>query len=529
MAAVTQMLLSARGAQRASAVRCARAPGAAGVHRHARCAMLGPMRMPRHHPTLPLRALRTLAAVGLTAALAACGGPSPAPDPVDGAGDGGAERDADDASDTALTPDTLACVPGARYCTGAREAALCDEAGAGPASVTPCTGATACEPATGLCRATVCEPDKVQCLTLGTYHRCRADGSSWGEPEGCPAERFCAEGACRACPAERVECLSEATFRQCAADSSGWSPETPCPEGELCLGQACVPCAMEASCPTPDSLRRRCAEPGAAYDVTVTCPPGTSCLDGGCYACSPGAEACADDGHSRRCAADGLSWEAPTACAEGEVCLDGRCQLYLCVPQVLLLIDGSGSMVPHWSAVQAAVATLVTDNPALRFGLAVFPSGGASCGTDGLLQVTFAPNNGGAIAAWFADYAPTGATPLWKALDEVDARAPAWFGEYGGTVVLLSDGEDTCFAPSTAHPGPLKAELATTTSHLNLVRKVTTYVIGYNFGPATEMIDTIARNGGTSFTAHIPAGNEADLTAAFQAIVGDLKLCSPNP
>jgi hypothetical protein len=466
-----------------------------------------------------------LAALGCALALAAC-----ASDPADPGDPDTAVAPLDtvdvmhDTTPDATEPiDTNLCAPDALYCVSIREAAVCNAVGDGPSSVTPCNGATACEPATGLCRPTICAPDKQLCLNLHDYQVCNANGSGWSETRTCASDRFCADGACRACQANRVECLSETTFRACPADSSAWSPETPCPDEQRCIAGACEPCDLATECLPGNKLHRYCQNPAVDFDETVTCQPGRTCMDGGCFACSPDVVECKQETTFRRCSADGLAWGGEESCGTDEVCFQRECHYYGCIPRVLLLVDSSGSMGTNWIAVKNTIAALVAANPNIRFGLKNFPSAGTTCDVDASIEIPFAQDQSADFVEWFQGHSANGATPLVRAMQVLNENAAAMYGAFGGAVVLLSDGDDTCYTG-----GAPKVDAAVATSGLYLDHKVRTYVIAYNYSGDTTILDTIANNGGSG-AGYLAADDQAELLAAFQEAVDDVKLCDESP
>ncbi|MCC6620947.1 MAG: VWA domain-containing protein [Deltaproteobacteria bacterium] len=464
--------------------------------------------------------------------------------PLAACGDEGATTDGTDTSVTTTTDvavteaidnaevvDTAGqvCPPGKLFCVSPSEAGQCNADGSGIASTTPCIGATACEPATGLCRATICAPNTTGCLDLERYQVCAFDGSGWGDPQACAEGLFCAEGKCRACTESEVECLSETTYRRCAEDASAWSSELLCPSDYRCVGEpgdeaACKRCGFERVCIDDAKVRVRCTSGELAYQEDILCPLGQTCQQGFCRACAPDQSECLSETSFRQCADDGSAWSAETPCPEGEACFEDKCLPYGCSPRVLFLVDYSGSMGPHWEAVAASVASIVSANPEVRFGLKSFPDADSSfsCDVGKDLEIDFAKDQGATFATWFATHDPPGATPLAAGMGMVFEEAETLFGSLGGFVIVLSDGFDSCYG--SANPA-IRDYLALTAAAL-YEKKVETYGIAYAFGDqeAGEM-DTIAKNGGTGESEAIDAGNEDELTAALEDIIDRVKFC----
>lgn len=435
------------------------------------------------------------------------------------------------------------CVPDALFCLSPRESARCDATGDEIATRVPCEGATACEPATGLCRPTVCEPEAQVCLNLREYQVCALDGSGYGEVFTCEEPLFCADGRCRACVENEVECLSDTTFRRCAEDASAWSEELLCQLDHRCDPDAEIPgcklCGLEKTCISEGKARQQCTSGELTWQEDTTCSPSERCVDGECIACEANVSECLTETTYRLCTSDGKEWSDELTCPEGEACLlddeqpegetrRGGCLPYECSPRVLLLVDYSGSMGTHWPSVQASVAALVAANPDLRFGLKTFPDvRNSSCGVSGELEIPFGDNDAETFDDWFEGNNPSGATPLAEGVDVMRENAHDIFGDLGGSMIVLTDGQDSCYYNQGV---AIQTFLALATSALYIEHRVTTYSIGYSFGGATPIeLDTIAINGGSGLRAHIAAGNEEELTEALEGVIDRVKFCRPPP
>ncbi len=434
------------------------------------------------------------------------------------------------------------CPPDALFCISPRESGRCDATGDAIASRTPCEGATACEPSTGLCRPTICEPEAQVCLNLREYQVCAIDGSGYGEVRTCEEPLFCASGKCRACVENEVECLSDTTYRRCAEDATAWSEELRCQNDHLCDADAeepgCKRCGLERTCVNPGRARAQCTSGEIAWQEDTTCAASERCVDGECIACQAGASECLTETTYRVCSDDGKAWSEALSCVEGEACLldetqpegetrRGRCLPYECSPRVLFLVDFSGSMSTHWDAVRTSVAALIANNPELRFGLKTFPDvRNASCSVSGTLELPFG-ESAEVFDDWFIDNRPVGATPLAEGVDVMRENASEIFGELGGNMIVLTDGEDSCYYNQGL---AIQTFLALATSGLYVDSRVTTYSIGYSYGGSTPIeLDTIAINGGSGLRQHIAAGNEEELTDALAGVIDRVKFCSPPP
>lgn len=278
-----------------------------------------------------------------------------------------------------------------------------------------------------------------------------------------------------------------------------------------------------------------CNETGDAWEST-SCPESQACNEqtGACagVVCSPSSKACADGTSIHECLPSGTGWLPKQACGEGFSCVNGSCMDQECITQVMFLVDISGSMVVNWEAVSASVAKLGAMSPTASFGMWVFPKYVSSgCDVPPAPELEPKPNQGAALQQWFLDNDPFGLTPLVDAMKTVSTSLPAVFAGGMGTLVVLSDGADTCAYPmmtdQVAREELIIQDLATATKSLNEQNGIKTYVIAYNFveQSKTGELIAIAENGGTGKTTYIEAGSEMELMSALVGIGQDIKLC----
>lgn len=262
-----------------------------------------------------------------------------------------------------------------------------------------------------------------------------------------------------------------------------------------------------------------CALSTACHPPTGACSP---------VVCEPQTTSCASSFATRRCLPTGTGWEPAEACPDGLGCQDGTCIDPSCLARALLLVDASSSMAAHWDAVQASIAAVAAANPKVTFGLLPFPAS-AACGVTVLPAVPIDTKDPAAVPTWFAAHAPYGQTPLVDALAATEQAAVALFGPVGGSLVVLSDGADTCAWPLEPDPvdreAKVTAALAASAAMLRDAHGVQTWVIGYAYQGSTGQLDAIAQSGGTATGAWVPAGSEQELTLALGSIVADLKGC----
>ena len=177
-------------------------------------------------------------------------------------------------------------------------------------------------------------------------------------------------------------------------------------------------------------------------------------------------------------------------------------------------------MKPHWGTVRESVLKLVSAHDKTRFGLMAFPAEGKCSIPAGPAIPLTGYGKSILFDAYFQTYGPGMSTPLLAAVKQVRDSRENLFGDQAGTVVILSDGEDTCEGPKPKIISELKSEITALTA-----QGVKTYVIGYNYQGDTGQLNVMARSGGTGYETFIPAGNEAELNDAFKGIVSDIKLC----
>jgi Mg-chelatase subunit ChlD len=212
------------------------------------------------------------------------------------------------------------------------------------------------------------------------------------------------------------------------------------------------------------------------------------------------------------------------------VCLNGNCINQACIAEVVLLVDTSQSMGKNWEAVSTSIQKLAAMSPNASFAMVSFPSAKATgCGVPTGASVPMGSNQAGTFFEWFADNNPFGLTPLAEMMTGMSGLAPALFSAGSGTLILLSDGADTCAYKTMTdieeREKLLLADLEAATTALFTGQGVKTYVIGYNFEGNPAELDAVAKSGGTGKTTYTPAGSEQELTTALIGIAQDIKLC----
>ena len=300
----------------------------------------------------------------------------------------------------------------------------------------------------------------------------------------------------------------------------GGKPPFSCPAG----GYVCLSLQASAHCgPDGESYEEeQCSEEQSCNEISGQCQD---------VVCQPSALECASPSAHHTCLDSGTGWAEEVACDAGYACLGGACIDQACLGQVLLLVDTSISMGLHWEAVSASLLKLVGLTPLASFALDTFPIPDAvtGCEVDGSLEIDIGPGQEEDMEVWFTKHGPFGKTPLVAAMQDMEAMLPGVFGEAGGALVVLSDGEDTCayqmMADLDEREALIESELAEATANLFQVHGVKTFVIGYNYDGNPGQLIAIVQNGGTGKDTFTTAGNEQELTSVLVSIVEDLKLC----
>ena len=330
---------------------------------------------------------------------------------------------------------------------------------------------------------------------------------------------------------------SDASTNDAASDDTGSTGDTSSDDATPDAAEPCEP--GERIC-LSSAVQAECAPDGLSY-IETPCVEGTVCAvdEVGCQptVCPPRTRECVDDQTYRRCD-DGTFWSDPIPCEEDRYCDEGRCLARECLPNVMFLIDGSGSMAGEWDNVRRSIDAVVSTNPEVAYGLSMFPTGLSCTIGDGSTDlfggggvdwphVDIDVNAGPVLADWFANNdASGGSTPLISAMEWFADNARDIWGTpiRFASLIVMTEGLDTCRCDEDS-VGCMTAGLTAATQRL-AVQGVHVYVIGYQFGEAPEALNAIAENGNTAFTEFIFAGNEASLTDAFGTIIEDVKGCN---
>ncbi len=281
---------------------------------------------------------------------------------------------------------------------------------------------------------------------------------------------------------------------------------------------------------------QECVESGDDWGTT-NCEDGTACSEtsGKCepVVCSPSATTCLDSARHAQCLPSGTGWGEATECSAGYFCINGTCMKEECLAEVVFVVDTSQSMGQHWETVSASIQKFVAMSPMASFGMIQFPkyvsNDPSGCKVPSTTVVPLQSSQAAAFAEWFTKNSAFGKTPLVGIMQALPEVLPTLFTSGKGTVILLSDGADTCAYPLMTdideRESLILADLEAATKALWNDKGIKTYVVAYNYEGNPEQLVAIAKNGGTGKTTFTNAGNEQELMSALVGIAQDLKLC----
>lgn len=184
--------------------------------------------------------------------------------------------------------------------------------------------------------------------------------------------------------------------------------------------------------------------------------------------------------------------------------------------RIILVLDASGSMwgqikgTPKIDIARSAINDLLADwDPAMELGLVAYGHNNKGDCKDIEVLVPVGPNTRGNVLAAVKNLSPKGKTPL---SDAVMVAADALkYTEDRATVILISDGEETCDADPCELGKRLSAEGLDFTAH----------VIGFDLKKEQEKgLRCLAKNTGGKYLSASDAGS---LKQAFEKTVVEIK------
>ncbi len=231
----------------------------------------------------------------------------------------------------------------------------------------------------------------------------------------------------------------------------------------------------------------------------------------------------------------------PGISSDARVCAEVEVQLSKQIPDVLLLLDQSGSMTAgfggtnRWEAMYQTLMDPMTGvvktlESEVRFGLALYTSNGGNAGgvCPILTEVPIAIDNHAAIDAVFGPANPQSDTPTGESIAAVTAELAALPPAMGPRIIVLAtDGlPDSCADPNSLATAQsvAAAQAAWTAGFPIYVISVGDDVQGSHFQDLANAGAGLPVGGATNapyYTALEPAG----LVAAFEDIIGGVRSC----
>lgn len=257
-----------------------------------------------------------------------------------------------------------------------------------------------------------------------------------------------------------------------------------------------------------------------ASDGVCDCGPGTpapatsSCLGAACS--DAGAAAMLDACVHCDSAADGGE---PT-------CTRASAQLTPKRADLLVLVNGGASVAPWWPAVREGFKPFIADSASrgLGLGLQLFgPACDAQAYLPPLVPIAPLPDNRAALEAALASVDTNASNSTLPAIDAAEQYAQRWSLDHPAArsaVVLITDGSPGgCDGPV----GNYDAEAARLVQAARASDPaIATYVVGVG---SLQVVESIARAGGTQLQRIPIVAAPADVTQALRAIRDDLRSC----
>ena len=281
-------------------------------------------------------------------------------------------------------------------------------------------------------------------------------------------------------------------------------------------------------------------ETGTGTTATATRPPGRGRTTGD--GDGDGDATTGDgDGDGETTSGDG-DGDATSGDGDGEPCFEADYDFSVVPPNILFLLDKSGSMTIEWYDggvltrrweslynVVANVTTALDDH--VRFGAKLYPSVDAgSCGVDPGVEVPFALDNAATLLATIPapEVFVNGSTPTHSGVEEALVYLDAVYaadptGTPPQALVLVADGGVSCNESAAATEAAIAAAAAQSPN------PIPTYVVGIDISAFNDdQMNAYAIAGGTALpgaTSFYQTTDGAALAAAFDAIVADAQTC----
>lgn len=290
------------------------------------------------------------------------------------------------------------------------------------------------------------------------------------------------------------------------------------------------------------------------------CGENEACVEGACRSviCAPSTVECTGEATFKKCDSTGTTWAQDLPCVAGteiKAFCDPAINECICeLPvHVLFVVDASGSMqleeadpgVTRWDTALTAISQIMDQYPFLTYGLATFPGQTVDCGPDQCIgaggcgyvsdvNLDLKQGQVQAIKDYLAlrelaadpselEYVLTPLLGMVRYLaDFYPADGPLKDHPFPAYVVLVSDGQDSCFNP--LDPTKVIGPLADLTEKLLTQFGVKTFTIGFNLESGQDQLDAMAMHGGTGLSSYIPAGDLTTLMAGFKTIFDSMEI-----
>ncbi len=245
----------------------------------------------------------------------------------------------------------------------------------------------------------------------------------------------------------------------------------------------------------------------------------------------------ADGGGASGGGGTGAAGGGNTGGTDGTMCGGGVVRAKAIVPDMLIVLDRSGSMkqkdVNRWDPSVSAVESMTAQlDDKIRFGLLMFPAVGANSCVAGTINVPVKLGAADEITGRLDGTEPAGGTPTGPSLEAALKTLNPGAAGSGQTatpkyVLLVTDGQPTCPKGDGENVTPEDIAQSNRAIDALLAKGVRTYVIGYDTksdAKLASVLDGFAVHGGTA--THRAVEDEASLLSEFQKITATLVSCT---
>lgn len=184
-------------------------------------------------------------------------------------------------------------------------------------------------------------------------------------------------------------------------------------------------------------------------------------------------------------------------------------------PNVMLVVDRSGSMEEHWGNLLHLTPYIEAMGDLTRTGLAYFPDDGY-CGVEDSIEIPIAEGTAGDIMQSINSNHPAGGTPLSQVLDHLREHGRLQDPYRDNVLILVGDGQPTC-------DGDIASAIDAAAEWAGLEVSVKMHFIGFDAGAANDTFSDMAAAAGEGF--HYEADNITDLLDRLGRVAASLDAC----